>query len=568
MSVSELRREVVDQVIVYGDVLEPPAANHVFARVEEPPNLLHLVAALAQRDFYLVTMVANDERELEDNCFKLYITLSHPRGDLFLTVEYLLSGETYPSLYPHYPAVDPFEREIRDLFGLCPDGERGRHVPRGSWLHSPYPPDVFPLRRDLTTAEIKQRIAAYNRQGVRPTTPLDTMRPGHGHLFFPVGPVHAGIIEPGWFVFEVGGEVIEDLHIFLGYTHKGIERLFQSRMTLLDGWTLAEQVSGDASFAHSLAYCHAVEALAGTDPPEAAHLLRGLFLEMERIYNHVGDVAALAHDVALDVIASELGVIREELLRLNAAVAGHRLLRGINRPGGVVLPWPLEADRIRSTFASCLERYRELTRALAYASHFRGRTVDTGILTLEDARRVGATGLVARASGIARDYRRDHPWGVYRTAWAQECLSRYPEEDAGLVEEARRGDVHARFLTRVLEVDTSAAVIEAILQHWERLPEHRETHFCEAVRFAPERDYNFALGYAESWRGDVVYWLMQDKLQRIYRCKVRDPSMLNWPAMRLAIIPHEVNGHQVETILPDFPVINKSFNLSYSGNDL
>jgi Ni,Fe-hydrogenase III large subunit/Ni,Fe-hydrogenase III component G len=547
-----------------------PEPTQLLVQVRRAQPLADLVGRLREQGFYLVTMVANDERELEDRCFKLYYLFSHPTADLFLMVEYLLErGKAdYPSLHDDFPAVDCFEREIRDLVGLVPQGPREREVKPGAWLHEPYPDGLFPLRRDRSTAELKLRVAAGHQDGGRPPPPT-AQPPDPGGLVLPVGPIHAGIIEPGRFLFSIAGEAIEDLDIRLGYTHKGLERLFEAGLCLLDGWQLAEQASGDSSFAHGLAYCRAVERLTETPAPPAAELLRGLFLELERIHNHVADVATLAEDVALERLYSEMAVVREQLLRLNQRVAGHRYLRRLSRPGGVALPRPFDGRDVYSALSTWLDRFDRLSRYLAGRAEFRDRTIGVGVLSTGEAHRLGITGLAARASGIARDYRRDHPVGVYDQGWLDMAArlrvaqSRDPQAD-----EAQAGDVYARFLTRVREVGSSHAIIRAILDRWDGLDPAARDRLLDQPRVMPENNYTVAIGYAEGFRGDVVYWLMQDKLQGIYRCKVRDPSMLNWAGLRQAVVPFDADGPRPETVLSDFPLVNKSFNLSYAGNDL
>ena len=574
MSIVAARQMLHQLVQPYGDPLQPPAPNQLLLQVRTPDRLAELAKHLSQEKFYLVTAVANDERELEDNCFKLYYVFSHPSEDLFLLAEYLLqpTERSYPSIHPFFAAAEPFEREIYSLFGLSPAGSRADHISALDWAHLPYPADLHPLHRSRTTAELKQMAtAAFARQNGQASAELP--QPRLGSLFLPVGPVHAGIIEPGRFVFQIAGEVIDGLNIQLGYTHKGLERLFQTRLTLADGWRLAEQVAGDSPFAHSLAYCQAAENLAGVEAPPAAQLLRGLWLELERIYNHVGDVAALAHDVSADWISSELAVVRERLLRLNAAATDHRFLRALNRPGGVSLPKQrLPEKQWGYLLNAYVEQFNRLADTLSRTDAFRDRAITTGTLTYEDALKLGTTGLIARASGLERDYRRAHPWGVYRQPWLQELLSHLEElkhtPTPGYLPELSNGDVYARFLTRLQEVKNSTAIINEILAHWANLSLAEQNATLTDIQFDPAHNFTFAVGYAEGWRGDIIYWLMQDKLGRIYRCKVRDPSMLNWPALRQAIIPHAVADKMVDTILPDFPLINKSFNLSYSGNDL
>ncbi len=568
---------------------------------------------LQEKAAYLVTMVATDERYLEDGCFKLYYVFSHENKDHFLILEYplrdlvlserllpenplsgyLLSGRCYPTIRHIFAAAASFEREIFDLFDLVAvvvdDAETissadplSDFVPSSFLLHNPYPPHLAPMEVSKRVDDIKKKIEEY-------TTPF--INPGKGkveEVLFPVGPIHAGVIEAGRFSFHIAGEVVDEVDIQLGYKHKGIEKLFQAKFSILDGWQLAERVSGDSSFSHSMAYCHAVEALARIEIPSKATLLRGLYLELERLYNHVGDSAALARDVAFDLVASEIAVIREYLVRLNAELSGHRFLRGTNRPGGVVLPLrqvkvlnrayidALTHKVSRNRFGSLeelIEEFRELGELLIRTPAFRERAINTGNLKTDQALKHGATGLVARASGIGqRDFRVNHPSGIYQ-------LEPDLQMKVGLRtqlqknEEPKRprmsGDVFSRLDMRLHEVNTSFQVIQHILGTLEISPSDTliEPFIDEAIRRA--ENFEFALGYVEGWRGDIVYWVMKDRFNRIFRCKVRDPSFLNWPALRVAVIPDDPDQPDATgNILPDFPVINKSFNLSYSGHDL
>jgi Ni,Fe-hydrogenase III large subunit len=430
------------------------------------------------------------------------------------------------------------------------------------------------LRRDQSTVAIREAIERhYGRRKER-----EVPAPPDGEWLLPVGPVHAGVVEPGRFLFRLAGEVVEALTIRLGYTHKGIERLFQTAFRLEDGWRLAEHVSGDSAFAHSLAYCRAAEALAEARPLREAELLRGLFLELERMANHVGDCGALAHDVAHDVAASELSALRERLLQLNQEVAGHRLLRGLNRPGGIILPQALDVRRIQAMVRDVATLFARLAGELAQLPAFRDRLQWIGVLTRQQALDLGVTGLVARASGVRRDFRVQHPVGIYEEQAIQELVAGgLPPDEASIeAREATAGDSLARFLIRWHEVASSAQIIETVLAQPELGSSARR--FVEPVAFRPERNFEFGLGCVEGWRGDIVYWLMQDKFGRIYRCKVRDPSVLNWAGLKAAVEPHRLDDDYVQrhkpprpeadSIVPDFPVINKSFNLSYAGHDL
>lgn len=574
----------------HGQLLHLAPPNHVFVRVDYESRLRDLATWLDANEFQLVTLVATDERELIDACFKLTYLYSPPDADIFLFVEHPLSGAgrslapAFTSLYPWFRAVDPFEREMADMMGLFPQenspAQLGDLLPRvvnGDWLHPQfYPPELTPLCRHHSTKDI---LAAIQQYGKRPD--MDRLpQPKNGEWLLSVGPVHAAIIAPGRFLFRLAGEVVEEVTIRLGYTHKGIERIFQTDYRLDEGWQLAEYVAGDSAFAHSLAYCLAAEALAHNQPPRAASLLRALFLESERIANHIGDCAALAHDVAYDLAASELAALREEMLRLHERMAGHRLLRGINRPGGIILPSDLDVENCRRTVRAVVETFEAVTTHMRQTPAFRHRLQWQGILTPRQAAELGVTGLAARASGVRRDARLQHPDGAYQDTAIRQFLSRpvlsRPAPNAIAEKEATAGDALARFLVRVHEVGSSAHIVDYLLAQ-DEIRNH-ERAMIAPTAFPPSHNYEFGLGSVEGWRGDIVYWLMQDRFGRIFRCKVRDPSYLNWPGLKAAVEPHDLDDAYVErhrpperrahTLLSDFPIINKSFNLSYSGNDL
>jgi Ni,Fe-hydrogenase III large subunit len=366
------------------------------------------------------------------------------------------------------------------------------------------------------------------------------------------------------------------LEIRLGFTHRGIERMFQSHMTLLHGWRLAEQVSGDSSFAHSMAYCRAAEQLTDTTVPPGAEVLRAVPLELERMHNHIADLAALAEQVALSRRATDLARIRERLLRLNYRLTGHRYLRGVNRVGGLRLSTAPDIHATRSDLASCGADFERVARRLAGKAAFRDRTIDVGIVTADEALSLGVCGVTARASGVARDCRWEHPEGAYkllRDATDTDGLLTIGDATIGDPREASAGDVFARALTRIREVQESRYITDVLLGELESLDLYALT---STPRVRPANNYTWGLGFAEGFRGDIVYWVMQDKMNGIYRCKVRDPSMVNWPALAVAASPrlaarrsgHGVEHVPVETMLADFPLVNRSFNLSYAGNDL
>jgi Ni,Fe-hydrogenase III large subunit/Ni,Fe-hydrogenase III component G len=543
--------------------------------VGDRDDLTALAQWLFANEYYLCTLVACDERMGEDNIFKLYYVFSSPEGEMVI-LENPLSHPQFPtqffSLRGIFPSLIPLEREIFDLYGLTPSnkelkGEGGRV------LHASYPEKIYPLRRSRVGEDLKRIF-----ESGKPHPAEGTLELPEGMLTVPVGPIHAGIIEAGQFIFHVAGEVIEEVDINLGYKHRGIEKLFETDYTLKDGWRLAEKVAGDSAFAHSLAYCQAVEALAGVTIPTAAQSWRGVFLELERIYNHIGDTSALLHDIALDIFAAPLAVEREALLRLNHRLCGNRLLSGVNRPGGVVLNGQIRLDDLTSLLKDVTDEYLSLSRLVLELQSCRERYIGVGVLTEKEALQLGTSGFAARASGLvtARDFRLRCPTGIYRdqtiSHFVHATLTREGEVDRriALTRTDLRGDVFSRLQFRMAEVETSVEIIK----HLAGLLRHvADEELLIGMDFALSNVpvFEYALGYAEGWRGDVCYWVAKGANNTIFRCKVRDPSLFNWLALRQAVIrkPKEnVTDQHWENILADFPVINKSFNLSYAGNDL
>lgn len=573
-----------------GPVIElpRPITERLHFIVEDGGDLVNLCMWARQQDYYLCTMVASDERFLEDHVFKIYYVLSASEEEL-VVLEHPLADPRHPTQYASiraaFPSVEPLERESFDLFGLSPlDSD----VEPGFVLHARYPPEFYPLRPSRSLEKLRERIKRErSRDDGGSPSPSAIAHPPEGMLVLPVGPIHAGVIEAGHFRFHIAGEVVEDLEIRLGYKHKGIEKLFETEYTLEEGWRLAEKVSGDTSFAHSLAYCEAVEALAGVrlpKLPKQASYWRGLLLELERLYNHIGDVAAIVHDMAFDLLASEIAVLREQVVRLNQRLTGHRLLRGVNRPGGVVLHRTPDLEDIRAHLAGITDRFLSLSSLVLDMPACRDRSILTGVLTESEAKMCGATGLAARASGLwEQDFRLKHPRGVYSMLELRHeiCATVVPDNNVSLANTRRvpvflkdlRGDVFARLALRVAEVETSARIIGRLAKELDEFDLDEPTlmeplELTKALRATP--NFEFGLGYAEGWRGDIVYWVMKGPNNTILRCKVRDPSLFNWPALRLAVVRKQKLDRQGywENILADFPLINKSFNLSYSGHDL
>jgi Ni,Fe-hydrogenase III large subunit len=360
---------------------------------------------------------------------------------------------------------------------------------------------------------------------------------GEGVFQVPVGPVHAGIIEPGHFLFSVAGEPVLYLQLRMFYVHKGTEKLFE-HLPVEHGVRLAESISGDSSFAHATAFCHAVERAAGVEVPPRARALRTVCLELERIYNHVGDIGAICTDVAFATANMHAMRLKERVLRMNELLTGNRLLRGMACLGGV--RYDFDAAH-RAALAQLLHwlkpEFDALVELIRDSSGTRDRLETTGILKPEVARDFGVVGLAGRASGLDRDLRRDFPHAFY-------------DEVQFAVPVFTEGDVQRRLAVRREEVYQSMAILEQVLA---KLPDGPvRTTLGE---LPPDR---MALGYVEGWRGEIFHWIRTAPGNRLARCKIKDPSLQNWPAVTEAILGN---------IIPDFPVVNKSFNLSYSGTD-
>jgi Ni,Fe-hydrogenase III large subunit/Ni,Fe-hydrogenase III component G len=472
-------------------------------------------------------LIAADDRRAEAGSFFVHYLFAHHSQNWFVHASARLERERplVPSLAPfHYPA-SRFERELRDLFGIDADGHPD---PRPLVKHGFWPAGMYPLRRDATPGTFTDDGQPF------PFTEVG----GEGVYEIPVGPVHAGVIEPGHFRFSVMGETIIDMKSRLYFTHKGTEKLFEGRRPD-DGVALAERISGDTTIGHALAYCEAMEAATRTAVPERAQLLRVVLLELERMYNHVGDFGAIANDTGFAIAHAHCFRIRERLLRLNKAIAGSRLMRGVLAPGGVARDIVLPHDAAAQLDAAVAD-FDEMVDLSLNNTLVRDRLDGTGVLDTPLARDYGVLGFVARASGLDIDARRDHPFAAYAS-----LNFRVPVRSTG--------DVYARAAVRVDEVHESASLIR---QACERLASARgpvHVPLGAATAFVP------AFGIVEGWRGRIIHWVATRDDGRLHRVKVVDPSFFNWPALSHALVGN---------IVPDFPLCNKSFNQSYSGNDL
>src|SRR6266481_2473249 len=401
----------------------------------ERGDALHL-ADFLRADFgaELILMAANDRRA-DKGVFEVHYLFANDRENWFAHATKNLTPEdpTIDSMATFYYPASRFEREIRDLFGIeAIDHPDTRPLVR----HAFWPEDYFPLRKDFRQPE------KFEDDG----TPFPFMPVGgEGVYEIPVGPVHAGIIEPGHFRFSVVGETVIDLKIRLYFTHKGTEKLFEGRPPA-EGVELAERISGDTTIGHALAYCQALEALGGVEVPEHAQFVRVVLLEMERLYNHVADFGMICNDTGFAVAHSHCFRIREQLLRLNKRLTGNRLLRGGVVPGGIAHPLPHDLN-VSAELDSILADFNEVVEISLDNTMLMDRLEGTGRLAKKTAMDLGVLGYVARASGIDADVRRDHPFAAY-----DRLKFNVPVFESG--------DVYARTMARVQEARESVGLIK------------------------------------------------------------------------------------------------------------
>ena len=514
--------QFLDQPIQF-EALAGNAVPTWAARVDDS-ELLAFCQAAQKAERRLVALWGSDERD-RDACggYALHVALDLVEGLVCLTLP--LTGEqpAFPDLAPIFAAANRMQRATADLVGIAPaSGDRR------PWLrHANWPADFHPLRNGTPD----QRFEAQNED-----YPFVRVA-GDGVHEIAVGPIHAGVIEPGHFRFSVMGENVLRLEQRLGWKHKGIERRFAG-MGLSDGVRLAGRVSGDSTIAYAWAYCQAAEAVAGVTPPPRALWLRALLLERERVVNHLGDLGYLGNDVALPFGLMQFMRLREDWLRLNARLFGHRLLMDRVVPGGVAIDLDEEGARALGEQGDALEREMRTLKAI-YDEHagLQDRFLTTGRLTPLVAKTLGIIGLAGRASAQHWDLRCTHPCAPY-------------DQLAPRMASERNGDVAARALVRFAEIRESLQLMRCILRD---IPAG-DTR-CEVRSGADRRGF----GWVEGWRGDVLVALETGSDGKIRRCHCHDPSWQNWPALEHAAI---------DNIVPDFPLINKSFNLSYAGPDL
>lgn len=521
--------------------------EHVLVRgsscyVLAPAHLLHVdkedwkrcVTQLAQLEFRWSALWAEDSLLPfeEDQTGSIMVSGCYEKqGDyLVLRTEVSRSQPKLASQTSLYPATNRVERHLQDLFGLMFEG----HPDPRRWIrHQAWPTDQYPLRKDFPT----------EGWAVPAVSPPDADYPflqahGTGVYEIPVGPVHAGIIEPGHFRFQAVGETVLNLEEHLGYVHKGIEKIAEGRDA--EGLAkLAGRVSGDSTVAHTWAACLAMERATHLTLPPRALMLRAIMAERERIANHLGDIGAIANDVAFTFAFYQCSRLRERWQRFSQQAFGHRLMMDAIIPGGV--RFDLTADDQQAQIDQVAELHTEIHQLEGILERHTGledRLATTGILNPALATKLGCLGYVGRASGHQFDVRRDAPYSPYdRFSFEVPCY--------------QAGDVQARLRVRMAEIHVSLHLLHRLLIE---LPKGD----IQIPWPLPANDAE-GLGIVEGWRGEIISYVRFGEGGRIYRYYPRDPSWLNWPALELLIR---------ENIVPDFPVCNKSVNGSYSGHDL
>lgn len=444
--------------------------------------------------------------------------LDESSGKLAVVTCVAKSGN-YPSVASRHPAANRLERAIRDLSGLEAIGTSDARP----WLDLGF----WAIRHPLGKKMPARRQEPY------------TFLPAVGEALhqIPVGPVHAGIIEPGHFRFSANGEHVVRLEQRLGWVHKGIESLMAGSV-LEDAAKLAARTSGDSTVAISFAFAQAAEAALQMKIPPRAAYLRALMAELERLANHFGDIGAICNDASFSLMHAQCGILRERTLRAAGASFGHRLMMDAIVPGGVAQDLaPEGVAQIRALIGEVRRVFPRLIELYDNTASLQDRTVSTGIVKPDFARQFGAGGYVGRASGRAFDARRAIAYAPYDRLTF----------DVPVLE---TGDVNARVWIRIREVDQSLSLIEQILDNLPNgaiLTTIGKSKACEGIALV------------EAFRGDVMVWLRLDGRGRVARCHIRDASWFQWPLLEAAI-----EGN----IVADFPICNKSFNCSYSGHDL
>jgi len=421
------------------------------------------------------------------------------------------------SLTPVCPQLHIFEREIHENSGIEFEGH----------------PWMKPVRYPHDRRDILSNMDNY---------PFYEIESDELHEVG-VGPIHAGVIEPGHFRFICNGEKVLHLEIQLGYQHRGIEKLFLERKDPLQRCILSESIAGDTSVGHAFAHTQLIESLAGIEVSDALHIERCIALEMERIAMHIGDTAALCGDVAYQLGQAVCEALRTTIINTTQYWCGNRFGKGLIRPGGTNYPINDDiADEIFRVLDDSGRRFSEITDRIYSLQTVLGRFEDIGIVTRQQALSTGAVGMAARSCGIFRDTRETHPFQYYKNHQVNTVM-------------LETGDVLARGMLRKQEVLESVKTINELIGIWR----HKDKNSVKPVYDYVLKPDSFGVSIAEGWRGEICHIAHTDRDGIICHYKVKDPSVHNWMSLALAVRNEEIS---------DFPVCNKSFNLSYCGHDL
>jgi Ni,Fe-hydrogenase III large subunit/Ni,Fe-hydrogenase III component G len=514
-----------------------PRAGDLTVRLRRVDDVAGTVADLAAAGLSFAMLVATDELLAPDGDLKVRYVFEPgpgadvPAADTFVTLVASLDPgrPELPSISAAIPSANWHEREAQDLFGFVfsdhPD-------PRSLVVHDGWPKGLYPLRKDFDSRQ-------------RPPVELAAEFPhlvveGEGVLEVPVGPIHAGIIEPGHFRFSTVGESILLLDPRLFYTHRGMEKRTEGLLAL-DAFYVVERICGVCSASHGLGFCEAVEGVCGIEPPDRARVVRTIALELERLYNHVGDIGNICAGASYHYGTSAGLRMKEALQKVNEQLSGSRFLRGLIVPGGIALDLTLGLEKsIAAVIDATGEELESLIERIENNPSLLDRFDRTGLLSREDAINLGATGVAARASGVDRDARRDHPHAAYAHAGPKVAVATADE-----------GDVHARVNVRAAEARESMRLVRVLLSGVPAGP-------LLTPMPAALPPWGIGISAVESPRGAAIHWVRADGAGRIDRYHLRSASYANWP-----VVPCAAQA----SIIPDFPLVNKSFELCYSCTD-
>lgn len=509
-------------------VAQNPYQKNLSILQADAENFTQIINDLYTQNYRLAWIFGTDDRQ-KDHSFGVHAILCPENQNTWIQVSTAL-----PENNPQYPAVTKtimaaiwFEKYLMDMFGVIATGHPD---PRRLVNHENVPLGTHPLRKDF----------AWNTKMKHANEPYPMMHvEGEGIFEIPVGPIHAGIIEPGHFRFNVGGERIVSLEGKLFFTHKGVEKLLEGK-TVAQALPFVERISDDTAVSHALAFVQAIESISGAQISEKANLIRTLFAELERLTMHIHDIANIAGmGIGYTIMAAQGFKIKEDLVRLSEKITGNRFWRGIVQPGGVAKDLTAEEiDLMQDILQVVFANLQDIIKIAVESDGVMERFVNTGVLKQKFARAYGAVGLPARASGIPMDVRKDHPYVSYNSL------------NFNVITKSA-GDVYSRFMMRVREVTQ----IQEILTEVFKLLQKTDGKLVTKI----DVNAGEALGAVEGWRGEILHFVRIDKDGKIDRMAVRDPSFCNWPLFA------EIGPGN---IVPDFPLCNKSLNLSYSGCDL